>query len=820
MNDHKHLKLWFFSARAFALIPAALFIVSALSFAPADAIVLTSGSEDMKANSTCQRAGRFQLTFDKNDYDIIVAHLATEDYVFIRATFFGEGVAWRARQPVLCRNIEGGRDLPWQDGTVVLDVIDEEVSDISTPDGVPDVEAFVFGQSGRQLIEIFITDIQPAADWNDITTHPWIMVGLYERVVGKGDGLGTAMCVNAIDFGGLATLHFSMDIIPWELTYNTSDNQIGHFIEGPDGDGVDDEEEQGPDGQEPNYDGNDDGASDWLQGNVSSFHTRTKVRRPYITIAAQDGFQFAGPRSISDYGTVNQWVTLPYGFFSFQLLGFEAGAEVSVTIFPDDSPTQSFYVYGKTLENKADHWYEFSYDGNTGAEMVDDTLVLHFIDGERGDCDLSANGRIETAGAPALVESHQVLFFPYLTDEDGDHVQMSILNCETYTVGAILYFYDQQGASIIQVALSLSGWGKRDICYDEIPSGAATAIVVADGDLAGYARIESASGQKASWPAGTSGGLRATVPHVAVGNNWQTQIAIQNINDSGMTLWLGGASGSIQNVSVPAYGRKTIVFSKQTPLSYIGSQQQFVAMLMFESMATGADRAALLLDDRKLAPLCVPEIYSGAGRSTAVALVNTNSDGPVSAFAYDDTGVSEEIYLGIFETWNRIVMFPGSLATPSPAWAWLEGSISMPIPFCDPNMYMQGLAIYAEGGMAGFGAVKLNKMQFSTGLIPLFASDDSGFPQISFSFANPGETDAAVHVISFLNDRNTVLTDSELTIGAGRNWIGDLLDLFTEETAPFEPTHVRIRSDQPLHGFQTYRHADWRMEALPVLRID
>ena len=40
-----------------------------------------------------------------------------------------------------------------------------------------------------------------------------------------------------------------------------------------DDDGLSDAEEQGPDGNNPNYDGNGDGIPDWKQSNVASFHT-------------------------------------------------------------------------------------------------------------------------------------------------------------------------------------------------------------------------------------------------------------------------------------------------------------------------------------------------------------------------------------------------------------------------------------------------------------------------------------------------------------------------------------------------------------------
>ena len=63
-----------------------------------------------------------------------------------------------------------------------------------------------------------------------------------------------------------------------------------------------------------------------------------------------------------------------------------------------------YYAYGKTPDDPTDHWYDFMYDGTTGAEITGDRIVLHFVDGERGDDDLNqTNNSITHRGAPALI---------------------------------------------------------------------------------------------------------------------------------------------------------------------------------------------------------------------------------------------------------------------------------------------------------------------------------------------------------------------------------------------------------------------------------
>ena len=65
-----------------------------------------------------------------------------------------------------------------------------------------------------------------------------------------------------------------------------------------------------------------------------------------------------------------------------------------------------FFKFGPTPANPVDHLYEFSFNGETGAEFVDNEVILHFVDGKRGDSDLLANGVIVDPGTPAIMASN------------------------------------------------------------------------------------------------------------------------------------------------------------------------------------------------------------------------------------------------------------------------------------------------------------------------------------------------------------------------------------------------------------------------------
>ena len=100
--------------------------------------------------------------------------------------------------------------------------------------------------------------------------------------------------------------------------------------------------------------------------------------------------------------TVPVTATFPLGFLNFGVTGVDPGDAVTVTILISDSTIFNSYMkYGPTPDDGSDHWYDFVYDGATGAEILDDRIVLHFVDGQRGDHDLAANGFILDPGGPS-----------------------------------------------------------------------------------------------------------------------------------------------------------------------------------------------------------------------------------------------------------------------------------------------------------------------------------------------------------------------------------------------------------------------------------
>lgn len=103
----------------------------------------------------------------------------------------------------------------------------------------------------------------------------------------------------------------------------------------------------------------------------------------------------------------------PFGLVEFTINncdGPEAEVILTFTIWENtarsDPPANlNGYVYkkyGPTPDNPTPHWYDFMYDGQTGAEISGGVVTLHLVDGLRGDDDLTENGTIVDQGGPGI----------------------------------------------------------------------------------------------------------------------------------------------------------------------------------------------------------------------------------------------------------------------------------------------------------------------------------------------------------------------------------------------------------------------------------
>lgn len=172
-----------------------------------------------------------------------------------------------------------------------------------------------------------------------------------------------------------------------------------------DGDGIIDKIE---DAASTSGDRNNDNFQDSTQTSVASF---TGTAGSNVTLVTNAGVSLFDTvvlgntffLATQDPNNVIGQISFPDGIFGATLTAVAAGGSVTVDVMLEStSIPNAYFLYGATPTDNQPHWYEFDYDGETGAELSGNNVILHFVDGKRGDNDLQVDGIIEKSpGAPA-----------------------------------------------------------------------------------------------------------------------------------------------------------------------------------------------------------------------------------------------------------------------------------------------------------------------------------------------------------------------------------------------------------------------------------
>lgn len=97
-------------------------------------------------------------------------------------------------------------------------------------------------------------------------------------------------------------------------------------------------------------------------------------------------------------GTLSTTMTLNFYDSQHNQINMEGYTYRKYGLEPVDDPNTSIN------EMTEPHWYDFMYDGTTGAEISGNTITLHFVDGQRGDDDITVNELIMDQGGPGQIE--------------------------------------------------------------------------------------------------------------------------------------------------------------------------------------------------------------------------------------------------------------------------------------------------------------------------------------------------------------------------------------------------------------------------------
>ncbi len=157
-------------------------------------------------------------------------------------------------------------------------------------------------------------------------------------------------------------------------------------------------------------DSNLDGIADSIQSEVVAFPNAADGR--YLSLIAPPETQFQEVIAVSTASTpaaLPVGATAPYGLVHFAIEGISSKNRFALTLLaPEDTEGLTYWKYGGTPEEGTPHWYAFDYDGVTGMEMNGRVITLWFLDGARGDDDLTVNKVLVDLGALLLEGSLEV----------------------------------------------------------------------------------------------------------------------------------------------------------------------------------------------------------------------------------------------------------------------------------------------------------------------------------------------------------------------------------------------------------------------------
>ena len=223
-------------------------------------------------------------------------------------------------------------------------------------------------------------------------------------------GLGPSDQTVDLASGGNADLVFNFTSVPTDCTFvaTIDPDQAVCECDGAnnarstanevdtDRDGVPDAVEDGaPNGG----DGNNDGLLDSRQGNVASLPNAVDGR--YVTLVSPPGTNLANVQAVDTPADAPADIAFLVGLFQFTVEGLAPGGATVVTmLLPPEVTVGTYYKHGPNPPGAAVQWYEFLFDGATGAQFLAGQVVLSFVDGQRGDDLAGPDSQVVDQGGP------------------------------------------------------------------------------------------------------------------------------------------------------------------------------------------------------------------------------------------------------------------------------------------------------------------------------------------------------------------------------------------------------------------------------------
>jgi RHS repeat-associated protein len=354
-------------------------------------------------------------------------------------------------------------------------------------------------------------------------------------------------------------------------------------------------------------DRNKDGIPDYQQANVASFfqdNSNANNLNEIITIVSQPGTALGTVKAIKNPAPnqpndpEKQGISFPTDFLNFNLQGLTPGAATTVNLLlPNVSNNQAYntyWKYGKTPDNNQEHWYEFIYDGETGAEFIDtngdgkaDQILLHFVDGKRGDSDLIANGVISVNGAPGFTNNSLTLskINQHIWEIQGNagaaFLNFSLTSKNTNQVNEVGVFRVDQQNRVNGIAPGEAGFAKAALEQGEIIFS-----TLADNLLAGVSltrKLQFGAGERLAFyfiPNNTTDGVLAKNNFNQVlfsidqaNPNGVNYLQVSQVNRSFNLAWKQGNNTSFNNLVMSLQLDNTPLSQQNLIASFQGEQE-------------------------------------------------------------------------------------------------------------------------------------------------------------------------------------------------------------------------------------------------------
>ena len=186
-----------------------------------------------------------------------------------------------------------------------------------------------------------------------------------------------------------------------------------------------------------------------------------------VTVTSPVGTEISASISPQAGVALPNGVSFPFGFVTFAVRGLAPGQAADVIIAGLDlDGIENYYKYGTTPANSTNHWYNFLFGQatdsdsalGTGREIVGGNIVLHLVDGGRGDDDTSMNGVIFDIGGPAIantstppatIAARQLFYNQSGTSTRYDHNDLAINSFDDLAIATdkTAYLWEDAGAA-------------------------------------------------------------------------------------------------------------------------------------------------------------------------------------------------------------------------------------------------------------------------------------------------------------------------------------------------------------------------------------